>query len=226
MDGTGEVEIIVVGDDPSFAGGKVVGRAASSLCVEPATELPATVGSRVAVRDADDGDWMHGEVMSIDDGRYLVRIDRVVPRDLREFPRMYGAIQLEYQPIPAGSVDDLVAPWQEEGEAPTDVWLRPDPFMNFSASGLQFDVSPPPRAGDHLLMAFTVPTDDTRWRAIARVVRVAPIPPEEIETQPFADGASIPTHRIAVHFTHVPGGALRALMRFTERIQQTLLGQR
>jgi hypothetical protein len=158
-------------------------------------------------------------VTELDGAAVTLSIRRSQPRDKREFPRMQGGIQLRYTTL---SPPDAAAEaaWADRGEAPEGAqWRVPDPFMDFSASGLKFDDAPVCADGDRLLMELEVPTAEGRWRGVARVVRVSPIPEDEREEG--ADAES--THYIAVEFTQLPAEAIEALMHFTLHLQGSLL---
>ena len=147
-------------------------------------------------------------------GALTLSIRRSQPRDKREFPRMHGGITLRYTTASPGDA----AAWYQRGEAPAGAtWGTPDPFMDFSASGLKFEDTARCEAGDLLLLELEVPTAEGRWRGVARAVRVSPIDPEDIELSAPA------THHIAVEFQQLPAEAIEALMTFTLHLQGVLL---
>lgn len=141
-------------------------------------------------------------------GALRVAVRRAAAPDKREYPRVEGAVHLEYHR------GDALDAWLAGGPATAPV-RRPDPFMNFSVVGLQFEDEPACAEGDTVLFELSVPHDRRRFRGAARVVRVLPIPPAEREA-----GAS---HRVAIAFTHLPTEAADALREQTLRIQEALL---
>ena len=143
----------------------------------------------------------------------------VVRRDKRIFPRMYGGIRLRYQVVGA----QALSAWIERGQAPGDAWIEPDPFMDFSGSGLKFEDRETCFAGDNLLLELRIPPDEEAYRATASVVRTFPISAEDIEAAQREPGALVATHQIAVHFEYLPPEAVEALMAFTLRVQDALI---
>jgi hypothetical protein len=143
----------------------------------------------------------------------------LVRRDKRIFPRTYGGIRLRYMVVPP----EASTPWIDKGVAPEGTWLQPDPFMDFSGSGLKFEDQERCEAGDTLLLELSIPPSDDLYRATARVVRLFDIPEDEASTTPREDGQPSPTHQIAVHFEQLPPEAVEALMAFTLRVQDALI---
>lgn len=143
-----------------------------------------------------------------------LRVRRVPPADKREYPRIEGAVNFTYHVSPQG--DAGVTTWTIGGPASAKEH-NPDPFMNFSATGLLFEDLPTCNEGDTLLFSLRVPRDERIWRGSARVVRVQAIPIDE------RDETIAATHRIAVHFTHLAEEALEALRQHTLRIQEAYL---
>jgi len=146
-----------------------------------------------------------------------VESSTLVRRDKRIFPRTYGGIRLRYLVVPEAAVPA----WLEHGKAPEGTWVEPDPFMDFSGSGLKFEGQEDCKAEDVLLLELRIPLSEEAFRASARVVRLFPIPPEEAgERDP---DQPISTHQIAVHFEILPPEAVEALMAFTLRVQDALI---
>jgi hypothetical protein len=142
-------------------------------------------------------------------GRAVVlQIERMVPREAREYPRLMGRIPLRYRP--AGDE----AAWMRGDDIP-GIDREPDALMSFSVTGLAFDDIDGVRVDDRLLLAFSVPGSAV-WRAVGRVVRVAPIPADEREP----DGAA--TCRVAIAFESIPVEATKALLAYTTRMQDEL----
>lgn len=136
-----------------------------------------------------------------------VRVQRTVQKDAREYPRLVGRIGLRYR-----RGGDAAA-WMGGADVPGDE-REPDPFMNFSVTGLAFEDEPAVSAGDTLLASLTVP-GAAPFRATARVVRTWPIPEDEREEGPA-------THRIAIVFDAVPPEGTAALLAYTQRLQELL----
>ncbi len=160
---------------------------------------------------------MVGVVEAIDVGRASIAVEKSVRRDLREYPRTYGGIHLRYRVLAEQGAAEVAASWMagEEAEAELGRWRRPDPYMNFSATGLRFEEPEATcKGGDLVLLEMDVPTSPVPWRAVAEVVRCAPLPEEE-----QTDDA---THFVALTFTDIPSEASQALARFTLRVLSAL----
>ncbi len=160
-----------------------------------------------------------GTVGLVQENLLHVESRTVVRRDNRIFPRMYGGIRLRYQVVGEGAGQA----WIEQGLAPDGTWLEPDPFMDFSGSGLKFEDGETCHAGDTLLLELRIPPEDGWYRATASVVRIFPIAAEDIEVAEREPGSPPPTHPIAVHFLVLPPEAVEALMAFTLRVQDALI---
>ncbi len=160
-----------------------------------------------------------GTIGLIQDNLIHVESRTLVRRDKRIFPRTYGGIRLRYQVVPAAAVDA----WIDQGLAPDGEWFQPDPFMDFSGSGLKFEDRENCKAEDVLLLELHIPPSQQAYRASARVVRLFDIPPEEIEAAERDPELPAPTHQIAVHFERLPAEAVEALMAFTLRVQDALI---
>ncbi len=160
---------------------------------------------------------MVGVVEGVQSSRVSIAVEKSVRRDLREYPRTYGGIHLRYRVLDSKDAADAVISWMggEDAEGELGLWRRPDPYMNFSATGLRFEE---PQAtctgGDLVLLEMDVPTSPVPWRAVAEVVRCAPLPEEE-QTEDA-------THFIALSFTDIPSEASQALARFTLRVLSAL----
>lgn len=147
--------------------------------------------------------------------KVMVRLLPTLPPDKREYPRVEGALNLRYRVRPTGHED--VRAWRD-GEDVEGPELRPDPFMNISVTGLNFEDVLSCERGDAVLCAFKIPGEREEWRAVGTVVRVQPIPIDE------RDDTISATHRIAVHFSWTQDGAYDALRRLTIRLQEAWLG--
>ncbi len=176
-------------------------------------------GMRVVLDGGPDHPYrIKGKVTASDGCRLRVETERVVPPDKRSFPRMYGGIRLRYRPLGPGEAESLGATWLAGGEVQGGEWREPDPFMDFSSTGLRFEDRPGCRPGDLLLMELKIPDTEERWRAAARVVRVEEARAEEDETP-----AEAPQARVAVQFVEIPPEAAKALTAFALKIQHSLL---
>ncbi len=150
--------------------------------------------------------------------RLLVLERRAQAPDQRNYPRLAGGIPLRYRVLAEDELGGPAHAWLvgADDPAPPDAWRAPDPFMNFSVTGLRFDDEPVCEAGDRLLCELGVPSDTRRWRALAHVVRLDPI----LQNEP-AEGSA--THHIAVAFDDLPDDAAEALTRYTLRLQRAHL---
>lgn len=177
-------------------------------------------GMKVIVDAGDAADLrVVGTIGFVQENLVHVESRTVVRRDKRIFPRMYGGIRLRYQVVDA----EAVQAWIERGEAPADGWLEPDPFMDFSGSGLKFEDRETCFGGETLLLELRIPPEEDAFRASAKVVRTFVIPPEDVEAAEREPGATVATHQIAVHFEVLPPEAVEALMAFTLRVQDALI---
>ncbi|MEW6441286.1 MAG: PilZ domain-containing protein [bacterium] len=192
-------------------------------------------GIRVVLEDGRAGVRLMGTVKEAQGTRLLVETGRAVRPDKRGFPRLPGGICLRYLALSAGE-ERLSERWmnREDPEKLGGDWREPDPFMDFSGSGLRFEDELVCKVGDLLLLELRVPPSEQRWRAKARVVRVEPTVPgnadaedrEEMEKGEKGRRKRVATHQIAVEFEDLPREAREALTAFTLRIQNALLGIR
>ena len=187
----------------------------SHCTVELPQPMPLlAAGTRVVVASRGEQAFrVLGTVASHEGTRVRIKVGRVVPADQRAFPRMVGGITLRYRVLPPGTPDDTLRAWMETGEAQGE-WRQPDPFMDFSGSGLAFEDSVPCSVGDKVLVQFLLPTYTEWWRATAHIVRAQP-----------AAQAPDTVQDIAIHFIDLPPGALDALMQYTLRMQSVYDGE-
>lgn len=144
----------------------------------------------------------------------LVTLNRgsVRPRDKRLYPRLFGNIPLQYCHL-ADEDEATISQWLNQQPTQRALSLRtPEPFMNFSVSGLCFEDDAQYQLGDFMLLEFSVGERPQRWRASGRVVRIDAMPEE---------GEGV--HSVAVNFEALPDGAMEALSDFTITIQEALL---
>lgn len=212
--------LVVASAEPPYLGhGTVVAREGDHLditvsrpsaALRPGASVVLEFGSNAETRRA------IAQITAVDGARVGVDVRRMAPPDKRDYPRVEGPVELRYH---VGGGPEAESRWLAGGEAAAPTH-RPDPFMNFSVTGLMFEDEPRCAEGDTLLVAFAVPGEPGEHRASTRVVRVQPIPVDERDE-------SVPaTHRIAIHFEHLPEAGADALARHTARIQEALLGRR
>jgi hypothetical protein len=166
-----------------------------------------------------------GRIAAIEGNRLRVETERVVPPDKRSFPRMFGGIHVRYRVLAEGEIGELGSAWVSGAAAPgkEGEWREPDPFMDFSGTGLRFEDQLHCRTKDLLLIELAVPSSEDRWHGTARVVRVDPIGPEDLEGRDEEERKRAPTHQIAVEFVELPTEATEAITSFAMRIQDALL---
>jgi hypothetical protein len=131
-------------------------------------------------------------------------------RDRRYAPRIQGGIALSYRR--AGAVD----------------WFQPEPWMDFSLTGLRFQDVDRLKAGERLELRMRIPADDREHEATAEVVRIDPLSVHEAVTVDLSDGP-LPepaTCEVAVSFATISPEATEALAAFMERIQNAALVHR
>jgi len=164
-----------------------------------------------------------GIVSGVQGRRLRLKTERVVDIDKRDFPRLQGGISVRYRRLGDAESGDAAQAWVAGEASPGEgEWQVPDPFMDFSGSGLRFEDRLCCSEGDLLLVEMQVPPSGNLWRATARVVRLTPIREQE-ETQQKNAGRNAPTHHVAVAFEHVPREVVEALAAYTLRIQDALL---
>ncbi len=189
---------------------------------EPALEP----GMRIVLDGGPDRDLrIKGRIAEREGARLRVETEGVVPPDKRSFPRMYGGIHVRYRVLAGDPAGKIASAWVAGKDVPGEegAWRVPDPFMDFSGTGLRFEDQLCCAKGDRLLMELALPSSEERWRATARVVRVDPIRPEDVEGREEGKGTSAPTHQVAVQFVDLPTEATEALTAFAMRIQDALL---
>lgn len=190
---------------PVVCAGTVIASDDTSLVFQLAPGARAPTAGGAAVVDRPGGLRVIGVVDEVTGDRVRVRIQRTAAPDKREFPRVEGAVHVRFHVGDAAAV----SAWLAGRPGPGPAW-EPEPYMNFSVTGLQFDIDAPVRAEDVLLIALRVPRSERTWRVVGRVVRV--------------DGAADGQRTVAVQFTHLSAGAANALRRHTTRIQKAILG--
>lgn len=147
-------------------------------------------------------------VIRRDQRRILVQERRAVMPDNRIYPRLVGGIPLRYQVV-GDDVEGALRAWRDDEAPPSDGWIVPDPFMNFSVGGVRFHDDVARVAGDLLLCELGVAHGTERWRAVGEVIRV-------VELEDDDDGA----YSIAVQFVDLDPGARDALTAYTLQLQR------
>ncbi len=186
------------------------------VVLEPGDLTHARPGTRVMVDSGESSVVrMVGVVSNTEAGRTTLIVEKSVRRDLREYPRTYGGIQLRYHVVQGDERAAEAREWIDGVARDVDGWLRPDPYMNFSATGLRFEEGEATCAsGDLVLLHMGVPTSSTPWRATAEVVRCELLPEDERTEEA--------THFVALQFLQIPPEASQALARFTLRVLSAL----
>ena len=183
--------------------------------LEPGSQVILDLSSTDAPRIIATASEIHGT-------RLRVLQKSVNPPDKRVFPRLYGNVELKYRVIDPTEGPSAPRVWVEGGmeDASATPWREPDPFMNFSVTGLKFDDTDSLCSlNDLLAISFSVPTADESFRATARVARI-----EAIErTDARAEGEEPPNTSVAVEFQDMPREGREALSEFTLLIQGVLL---
>jgi hypothetical protein len=191
---------------------------------EPETRLEP--GMRVVLEGGPEQNVrIKGLVAGMEGNRLRVEAQRLVPPDKRSFPRMHGGIHVRYRVPPSAEAEKIASAWIDGKSEPgaQEEWREPDPFMDFSGTGLRFEDELHCNKDDVMLIELRLPASSDLWRATARVVRVDAIRPEELEGRTKSRKGSAPTHQIAVQFVELPAEATEALTAFAMRIQDALL---
>jgi hypothetical protein len=189
-------------------------------------EAPLEGGTSVIV-DAgpETGVRIKGQVVAVSGSRFRVESERLVLPDKRSFPRVMGGIRVRYRVVSGKGAKAAASAWLKGDDKPRaeGEWWEPDPFMDFSGSGLKFDDRLHCKVGDELLLQLQVPPGREVWRATARVVRLDPLPPPAQDELDEIQRELAPTHQIAIQFVELPPEASEALSAFTLRVQDALL---
>lgn len=208
---------------PLFGQGRVDFEGPSTCTVETPSDTSALKSGMDILIDAsrEAGCRLIGQVDKVAPGHLRVRILKVVPTDQRIYPRMWGGIDLRYIPLPKGTPEATLKEWLAGGPL-EGTWYHPEPFMDFSASGLRFEHRATCAKDDIVLVEFRLPFRGETLRATSVVVRVAPLTAEELEEQdPTLEAPA--THEIAIQFCEMGPGAIEALMDFTRRLQEVFV---
>lgn len=195
----------------------VDGDALAFRLLPPRESLPGVEVGAVVIAQTSDRVAAHAFVRleRVEGAVVAGRVDRTPAPDRRSYPRSYGALHVRYD-VRRVMNDAEIDEWLH-GSAAGSPPYAPDPFMNFSPSGLAFDDLPRAVPGELLLMEIVIPPDPRPHRLTARVMRVEALPADE------RDEGTPGTHRIAVRFEGVGAGTTEALLRYTVRIQDAYL---
>ncbi len=149
----------------------------------------------------------------------------VKEQERRYYPRMFGGIQLRYRNVGQGAASQAIArAWLAGDPMPAREgrWVVPDEFMNFSVTGLAFDTITGCHTDDLVLLEMGLRNGEERWRATARVIRVIPVPEDELDASVNVDGQAV-SDRVAVNFEQIPSSAQAKLVDMTMSIQEALI---
>ena len=168
---------------------------------------------------------MNALVTDISENRLRVKTIRQIQPEKRAFPRLYGGLNVRYQVIEKKDEATAPAAWLAGDRRLSEkgVWHEPDPFMDFSSAGLKFEDRDTCQAGDILLLELKIPSVEEASHVTAQVVRVEPIPQDQIEETEGDEKESAVTHQIAIKFLAISDEAAEALASFTLKIQDALL---
>ena len=151
--------------DPPVHVAGVMTRFEGSSCIVEVSSAGALVpeGARAVVSVTSHGGMrILGAVTASEGDRLDMEIIRVVRKDKRDYPRMFGGIELRYRVVPEEEMALAERAWTAglAGVSDDHPWHEPDPFMNFSGSGIRFRDRDACEAGDQLLIEMKVPTTE------------------------------------------------------------------
>jgi hypothetical protein len=167
-----------------------------------------TPGAAVFFQGESPGPWVYGRVAHFDaDGVVVIQVQGQHRPDRREFARAWGPVHVRYQVVDEAVYELAARRWITRGEGIQRAWIQPELFMSFSGSGLRFGGGDAVDEGSRVLVGIRVPDDEREHRLTASVIRTAD-----------GDGT-------ALHFLLASEGAVMALVRFAERIQERSLDE-
>lgn len=164
----------------------------------PPSSLTPDLG---VVLDVQDHSSLHivGIVRARTERAIKLEISRIAHHEKRYFPREDGGLEVQYKPVE--SLERAAKGWLHGlHEVDDSDWMHPPPFMNFSGSGLRFEVAAALPEDSGVLLSFKIPGDPNLYRATARVVRC-----DAIGAHTYA----------AVEFVEIAPEAVQALADFT-----------
>jgi hypothetical protein len=197
-----DVEFMVLREqEPLFGTGTLV-RNNGDVVVELTASAPSLVMGDVAhVKLGTTAEWLRGHVTRIQGKVVSIQVKSTIREDGRDYPRMFGA--LDVRMCQANGREEAWMNGEDVGES----WAAPDPFMNFSASGLMCSVSGPGLVGGVYLLSLSIPAiSSPEWRLTASLIRTTP------------ENDSSNNHEFAMHFLEIPQEATDALVQFTESL--------
>ena len=193
-----------------MANGVVLSRTEAAVtlqCDESAARIDT--GAKVVLTFGGGNERWTGLVEQVAAAANGVQIRLVTPNahaaDKRDYPRLHAGIPLRYRI----ATDEEGTLWIAGADLESG-WQTPDPYMNFSVSGLRFEVTDQVQEEQLLLIELRIGESAKEWRATARVIRVF-------------EGQNGDHSSAAVSFEHLPTDALAALSDLTLQIQDTLL---
>ena len=208
--------VCATGPVPFLGRGRIRSQKLGSYVIDvdrDATDLP--VGARV--------------ILSLPDGesdRVVARVDSAVGNELRctqeqlrqrerrEFPRLHAGMPVRYHRVPPAKYTAIATRWLRGHDdalpADSEGWVEPEPFMNYSVTGLRFQTQDDVVLNEVVLLELGVPGRDDRWRVSARCVHAGPTDPEEGQS-------------IALEFVQISDDARAALTALTLESQSKLL---
>lgn len=197
------VDLMVLGkDEPTFGEGVLVSYDEGVLVVRLQNELTVGVGIKIHAKIRNEEFWLRGRVANRMDDVLVIQIDKKYKRDVRDFSRQHGAISLVFS---VADNEKEIEAWAKGEGRVDESWHRPDEYMNFSASGLNFNSPLALEQGQSLKLGLRIPTADSgkTWNVIGEVIRCAPSP----------DGFSV-----SVKFLGLPDDCCKELVDFTLRL--------
>ena len=167
------VDLYVMGAAMRSVPGRIVRQEGQELTVDLG-DGSLGGGEAVYLQPVKDGPWLFGHVSPVGNDRrqVLIHVDETKSTDLREYPRVAGPLKLRYQAVPAHQAELAGRRWLQSASGIGPRWLRPDTFVDFSASGARFRIDEPGcDANDRLLVGVKIPGESVEHRFVARVVR-------------------------------------------------------
>lgn len=194
-----KVEFMVLRDQsPIFGAGTLISAVGDVVFDAGAASSLLSTADVVHVKVDGSSDWARGSVTGIVGTAVTVSVKKSFRQDGRDYPRMFGALS-----VGMSLANDRSEAWLA-GDPVEGEWLSPDPFMNFSASGLLCCVDVPGVVGETYLVSLSIPAlRSETWRMTATLVRSVPV-------------AGTPDHHeYALNFLDIPAAATEGLVSFT-----------
>ena len=213
------VEMMVIGDEATLVNAFVVSHEDGELTLRP--DRPVPDGASVCVRSETEG-WVYGRAHTVGTD-VVVAVRGKTRSDQREFFRVQGAILCRYQILRGEDTELARRRWTQQGTAPEGTWNEPEPYMDFSASGLAFYEGEGCAEEDVMLLEIGIPDQPQRYRTSARVIRLIPLSEDEKASLAAEGRAAGATQTVAIHFLDIEPDAIEALVALTEVIQETYI---